>query len=105
MQFRFMLALQKRLEMRPEIGPSYEELRVDLGLSSKSGVARLVESCIERGRIKRLPNRDRSLVVLKPVNEGSRPGAELISSFTDRELLHEIQRRGLLVMKIPAEKE
>ena len=96
LQYRFMRALQKRLSDRQGVGPTYEELRVDLGLSSKSGVARLVAACEERGRIARLPNRDRSLAVLCPVPEEGHPGLDILQAFSDRELLAEIQKRGLL---------
>lgn len=96
LQYRFMRVLQKRLSDRPGVGPTYEELRVDLGLASKSGVARLVAACEERGRIARLPNRDRSLAVLVPVPEEGHPGVDILQAFSDRELLAEIQKRGLL---------
>lgn len=100
MQYRFMLALQKRLSNNPHVGPTFEELRQDLGLSSKSGVARLVDSCIERGRITRLPNRDRSLVVIAPVDEQDFPREKLIKSFTDKELIIECHERGILSFNI-----
>ena len=101
MQYRFMLALQKRLAANPDIGPTFEELKSDLGLASKSGVARLVASCIERGRISKLPNRDRSLVVLVPVKEDEISSGNLIKSFSDRELIAECQERGLIVVSSP----
>jgi len=96
MQYRFMLVLQARLEANPDIGPTYAELMDDLGLKSKSGVARLVSECIERGRIKKLSNRDRSLVVVHAVTEGEGRKQNLISAFSDREIICEAQRRGLV---------
>ncbi|WP_298842901.1 hypothetical protein [uncultured Salinicola sp.] len=99
MQYRFMLALQARLEANPDIGPTYADLMHDLGLRSKSGVARLVSECVERGRIRKLSNRDRSLVVLHPVSGSEEPGQDLIRSFSDRELIMEVQRRGLMIFK------
>lgn len=96
MQFRFMLVLQKRMAECPDIGPTFEELRQDLGLSSKSGVARLVRACEERGRIARLPNKQRSIQILEPVSLDAVEMDFLIKSFSDKELLAEIQARGLL---------
>jgi len=97
--FRFMLALQSRLRANPHVAPTYEELRIDLGLSSKSGVARLVDACEKRGRIKRIPNVDRSIVVVDPVSEEdavSDVHQDLISSFSNAEIFAEIVRRGML---------
>ena len=91
-----MLALQARLAASPDIGPTYAELMHDMGLKSKSGIARLVDECVERGRIRKMSNRDRSLVVVHPVSTGDMPGEHLIHSFTDREIIIEAQRRGLL---------
>ena len=104
-QQRFMLALQKRLKANPDIGPTFEDLRRDLGLSSKASIARLVEGCERRGRIKRLPNRNRALQVIMPVSEeelhqGQMDKRSLIDSFNDRELMAEVQKRGLLKFAI-----
>lgn len=96
MQRRFMLALQARLEARPDVGPSYEELKEDLGLSSKSGVFRLVKECESRGRIVRSPNSDRSIRVIHPVTDGDGPRLGLLKAFSDAELLREVMSRGLL---------
>lgn len=96
-QRRFMLALQERIAAFPDVGPTYEELRADLGLASKSGVARLVSECVERGRIIRIPRAERSLRVIRPVSSGApREVVPLISSFTDSEIIREACRRGLL---------
>ena len=46
------------------IPPSFEEMKDALGLKSKSGVHRLVNSLVERGYIRRLPNRARALEVI-----------------------------------------
>ncbi|MBX9874087.1 MAG: hypothetical protein K2X84_04445, partial [Beijerinckiaceae bacterium] len=60
-QHEFMLALQRRMAADPDRGVSYDELRQDLGMSSKSGISRLVDECVERGRIARTRHRPRSL--------------------------------------------
>ena len=101
MQRRFMLALQSRLETRPDIGPTYEELRIDMGMASRSGIARLVKECEQRGRLRRRPFSERSLEVINPVLEYElvsehRP---LIESFSDKEIILEASRRGLIQVR------
>ncbi len=99
MQRRFMLALQARLAARPGMGPTYDELREDLGLASKSGVARLVRECVERGRIARIPRAERSLTVIHPVEGVDATRAGLLDAFSDTELLREVIARGLLAVR------
>jgi SOS-response transcriptional repressor LexA len=43
--------------------PSYQEIAEAVGIASKSGVKRLVDSLVERGRLEKLPRRARSVVV------------------------------------------
>jgi repressor LexA len=50
------------------IAPSFEEMRKNLGLRSKSGVHRLIRSLIERGFLRQLPNKARALEVVKLPN-------------------------------------
>lgn len=45
--------------------PSYDEIKVGIGLKSKSGVNRLVRELCERGFLSRLPNQSRSLQVIQ----------------------------------------
>jgi repressor LexA len=52
--------------------PSFEEMKVQLGLHSKSGVHRLISSLEERGYIRRLPHRARALDIIK-MPEGPLP--------------------------------
>ena len=47
------------------ISPSFDEMRKFLGLSSKSGVHRLISSLEERGFIKRLHNKARAIKIIK----------------------------------------
>ena len=47
------------------ISPSFEEMKKAVRLQSKSGVHRLIMALVERGFLKRLPNRARALEVLK----------------------------------------
>jgi repressor LexA len=56
------------------ISPSFEEMKEALDLKSKSGVHRLISALVERGFIRRLPNRARALEVLKiPEAKGAAP--------------------------------
>lgn len=59
--------------MRHARAPSLTDLGALLGLSSKSGVYRLVEGLEQRGWVRKLPNRARSIeIVSQPVSAGSR---------------------------------
>lgn len=101
-QYRFMLVLQARIAA-DGASPSFEELRRELGLKSKSSVSRLVDDCIQRGRIVRLPHHARSLSIVAPVDpdaESPARGSSLIEAFSDKELLREVSRRGLLDISV-----
>lgn len=54
-----------------DIPPSFEEMKLALGLKSKSGIHRLISALVERGYIQRLPHRARALEILK-LPEGMR---------------------------------
>lgn len=92
-----MLALQARLDARPDVAPTFDELRLDLGLASKSSISRLLAGCEERGRIKRLAGRQRAIAVLSPVTmDEALATGDLMKSFSDRELMNEVSDRGLI---------
>ncbi len=55
------------------VAPSFEEMKEELGLKSKSGIHRLISGLVERGYIERLPHRARALQI-KKLPEGYRPG-------------------------------
>ena len=63
-QHELIRFIQVRLE-ETGVSPSFEEMKEALDLKSKSGVHRLISALEERGFIRRLPNRARSLEVLK----------------------------------------
>ena len=46
------------------ISPSYDEMKDFMGLASKSGIHRIVAALEERGLIRRLENRARSIVII-----------------------------------------
>lgn len=47
------------------VAPSFDEMKTHAGLKSKSGIHRLINSLIERGFLKKLPNKARALKVIK----------------------------------------
>jgi repressor LexA len=63
-QHELLLYIDKSLNENG-ISPSFEEMKEALDLKSKSGVHRLISALVERGFIRRLPNRARALEVLK----------------------------------------
>lgn len=69
------------------IAPSFEEMKEALGLSSKSGVHRLIDALVERGHIRRIPNRARSIELCSD-----------LQGWEDRALIAELSRRGYAVM-------
>lgn len=67
------------------IAPSYAEMQAHLGLTSKSGVHRLIAALEERGRIRRIPNRARCIEVL---------AYNPLATFSANDLRLELRRRG-----------
>ncbi len=47
------------------VPPSFDEMKDALDLKSKSGIHRLIMALVERGFIRRLPNRARAIEVIK----------------------------------------
>jgi repressor LexA len=73
-QHELLLYIDRHLN-ESGISPSFEEMKEALDLKSKSGVHRLISALVERGFIRRLPNRARALEVLKiPEAKGAAPG-------------------------------
>ena len=62
-----------------EIAPSFDEMRQELGLKSKSGIHRLITALVERGYLERLPNRARALEV-KRLPEGYNSSSDTTST-------------------------
>jgi repressor LexA len=63
-QHELLLYIDRQLS-QTGVSPSFEEMKDALDLKSKSGVHRLISALVERGFIRRLPNRARALEVLK----------------------------------------
>ncbi len=55
------------------VSPSFEEMKLALGLRSKSGIHRLISGLQERGFIRRLPHRARALEVVKLPEQSAIP--------------------------------
>ncbi len=55
------------------VSPSFEEMRVALGLRSKSGIHRLISALEERGFLQRRRNRARALEILQLPGAAGRP--------------------------------
>ena len=60
---KFIINFQKT----SNVTPSFDEMKIGLGLKSKSGIHRLVSGLEERGYIKKLTNRARAIEVIKNV--------------------------------------
>lgn len=67
------------------VSPSFEELKDELQLKSKSGVHRLVEALVERGRLTRRPNRARAFEIVRD---------EPLAGIPSHVLIAELARRG-----------
>lgn len=81
------------------VGPSYDELREYMGLSSKSGVFRCINALIERGHLRRMPNRARSLEVVEAaVDPYSSKGLDRL----DTDSLHRVAGRIANVLRLRA---
>lgn len=63
-QRELLILIHERMKTG-DIAPSFDEMREELGLKSKSGIHRLITALVERGYLERLPNRARALEVKK----------------------------------------
>ena len=62
---RQVLDFYHNTQLKGELCPSYDEVTEALGYANKSRVYYLVQALEERGFVRRLPNRARSLMVLR----------------------------------------
>ena len=63
-QLELLIFLEKKITLS-SIPPSFEEMKSALNLKSKSGIHRLISALEERGFLRRLPHRARSIEILK----------------------------------------
>ena len=64
--------------------PSFEEMKDGLGLKSKSGIHRLINSLVERGFLEKLANKARALEVIK-LPEGAVSNSRAESNFKSKD--------------------
>lgn len=63
-QYDLLLFIDERLK-QTGVSPSFDEMKVALGLKSKSGIHRLIQGLEERHFIRHLPNRARALEIIR----------------------------------------
>ncbi len=74
-QKELLLFIHERMQ-DTGVPPSFDEMKDALDLKSKSGIHRLITALVERGFIRRLPNRARAIEVIKlpeGANQPSKP--------------------------------
>ena len=88
-QKELLLLIRDRLAA-DGVPPSFDEMKIALGLKSKSGIHRLITGLEERGFIKRLPHRARALEIIR-IPEGAEPKSvsRKTRSGTSREIPHD----------------
>jgi repressor LexA len=74
-QYELLLLIDTRIR-EAGVPPSFDEMKMALGLKSKSGIHRLISGLEERGFIRRLPHRARALEILKMPENIERDRAE-----------------------------
>lgn len=101
-EFRFLAILQRELARRPDTGMTYEDIAASVGSASKANVHRYIVQLEEKGRLRRVPHRARSIEILHPVDDDAKithdspcPTVRL-ADIPDSDLVTEILRRGLL---------
>lgn len=83
-----------------EQAPSFAEMRDAVGLTSKSGIHRLVTGLEERGFIRRVPDRARAIELVKNPHL-----PRSLGGFGTTELAREARRRGLYLGHIQRDGE
>lgn len=78
-QQELLLLINRRLQ-QDGVPPSFDEMKDELALKSKSGIHRLITALEERGFIRRLPNRARALEVLKLPEASAAPARPTLVS-------------------------
>ncbi|MDC0656578.1 transcriptional repressor LexA [Leisingera sp. SS27] len=63
-QLQLLEFIHKRLQ-RDSVPPSFDEMKTELDLRSKSGIHRLITALEERGFIRRLPHRARAIEIIR----------------------------------------
>lgn len=87
-QHELLTFIKSYVRQNNGVAPSFEEMQRALGLSSKSGVHRLMDALEERGHIKRSRYRRRALELV----DGG------LSNLPTDALISELSRRGFKVV-------
>ena len=67
-QLELLIFLEENIKSSA-VTPSFEEMKIAIKLKSKSGVHRLISALEERGFVRRLPHRARSIEIIKSTKE------------------------------------
>ncbi len=86
-QHELLTFIKSYVRQNNGVAPSFEEMQRALGLSSKSGVHRLMDALEERGHVKRSRYRHRSLELVE----------DKLANIPTEALVAELNRRGLRV--------
>lgn len=84
--------LERYMSGPGSIAPSFGEMSAAVGLAPKSGVARLLDALVERGRIRRVPNRARAIEIIRD-GDRRQDVAHALTLASDYQLQAEINRR------------
>lgn len=77
------------------VSPTFIEMREGIGMKSKSGVSRVLQSLEEQGFIRRLHKRHRAIEII------DRSASTLaLRQYSNSELMREAERRGLVLGRI-----
>ncbi len=79
-QRELLILIHTRMK-KGEVAPSFDEMRMELGLKSKSGIHRLITALVERGYLERLPNRARALEIKKLPEGYADPNDDVVMLF------------------------
>lgn len=97
MQAELLAFIKSYMAENNNIAPSFEEMKVAIGLASKSGVHRLITGLEERGHIvRRTTPRARKARAIEITNAAS------LEAIPTRALIAELARRGELNRKAAA---
>jgi SOS-response transcriptional repressor LexA len=83
LQLRALDFIRQRIK-ETRLAPSFAEIQRYLGLSSKSGVHRILEALAATGKIRRHANRARSIELLDEVDLSAVPTALLLDEIDRR---------------------
>lgn len=96
---RALLDFVRDFSKREGQPPSYEQMAAGVGLRSKSGAFRLLASLEERGAIRRLPNRSRSIEVVESCPRFTAAVESNIAAYCRR---HRVEREAAVSRAVEA---